>query len=109
MKTVEQLTVVDLKEHPVWEYSVAGRTWVFPVTELPVDSLRNRLVGTQVRLASGVEAWALLSNISLDDPLVTQHFLTALIEKSGAWFGLARYFDVDYEKRGATQLATFLA
>ncbi|HBO45080.1 MAG TPA: hypothetical protein DD670_14355 [Planctomycetaceae bacterium] len=107
MKRVEDVTVADFAMHPVWEY-VGGEPVLVPVTDLPVDSLQNRIVGVQVHLANGACAWASLCNISLRHPRSTGHFLTVSIEKDGAWFHLARYHDVDYDQRGPNQLAEFL-
>jgi hypothetical protein len=42
------------------------------------------------------------------DARATKHFLTVSLERDGAWFDLARYFDVDYDRRGPRQLAEFL-
>jgi len=108
MKPVEELTVSDLSDHPVWEYVAAGETAVIPVGDLPVDSLQARVVGTRVRLANGCMMWAVVSGLSLRDPRSTRHFLTLSVENHGEWFHLARYHDVDYDERGAKQLAEFL-
>lgn len=108
MKPVEKLTVSDLSNHPVWEYIAAGETAVRPVGNLPVDSLRARVVGTMVQLANGSRVWAIVSGISLRDPRSTKHFLTLSVEDQGAWFHLARYHDVDYDQRGPKRLAEFL-
>lgn len=108
MKLVEKLTVSDLSTYPVWEYVAPGETAVRPVGDLPVDSLQDRVVGTQVQLANGSRTWAALSNISVRDARRTSHFLTVSIENKGTWFHLARYHDVDYDERGPKQLAEFL-
>lgn len=79
-----------------------------PVKTTPVTSLTGRLVGTRVRLANGSLVWALVENVDLDSPLITQHFLSILVERDGKWFDLARYFDVDYRRRGPDALAAFL-
>jgi len=56
MKPVDTLTLVDLREYPVWQYTRGGgdETWVRPVKRLPVTNLLGKVVGTQVALASGV-------------------------------------------------------
>lgn len=107
MKRVEDLTVADLAEHPVWEF-VGGELTVAPVVDLTVDSLLNRIVGTQVQLANGSRAWGTLSNVSLRNARSTSQFLTLSIENKGDWFHLGRYHDVDYDERGPKQLAEFL-
>ncbi len=111
-KPVEELQISDLNQYAVWEYITeeiaSDETWVQPVTDYPITSLSNRIVGTKVRLKNCVEYWAILSNISLNDPKSTEHFLTLWIERETKWFEMARYFDVDYHKRGPVQLADFL-
>jgi hypothetical protein len=56
IKPAESLTVADFEAHPVWEFlndDEIGETMVRPVEKLPVETLDNRIVGTQVRLANG--------------------------------------------------------
>jgi hypothetical protein len=108
MKPVEKLSVDDLSAHPVWEYVAAGDTSVRPVDNLPIDSLRNRVVGTRVRLANATKLWAILSGISFKNRRFTANFLTLSIENDGKWFHLARYFDIDFDKRDPKHLAEFL-
>lgn len=108
MKPVEKLTVSDLSNYPVWEYVVGGETAVRPVGDLPINSLQSRVVGTKVQLAIGSRLWAIVSGISLRNSRSTRHFLTLSVENHGAWFHLARYHDVDYDRRGPKQLAEFL-
>ena len=109
---IDELTPEDLARHPVWEYVVddpeAPDTAVRPVETLPVNHLVGRSVSVQVRLANGLRPLATLSNISLRNPLATQHFLCVRIERNGQWFDLARYHDVDFEQRGPAQLSQFL-
>lgn len=107
MKRVEDVTVADLVEHPVWEY-VGGEPVVIPIVDVPVDSLANRIVGTQVQLANGSRVWGTLSNVSLKNSRLTSQFVTLSIENKGDWFHLRRYHDVDYDERGPKQLAEFL-
>jgi hypothetical protein len=66
------------------------------------------LVGTQVSLANESLAWALLGNVTLDNPRLTRHFITVSVTRAGHWFHLARYHDWDYEKRGPLALSEFL-
>lgn len=111
MKSLSELTTADLSEFAVWEY-VSGpddSVYVEPVADLPVTDLTNRIVGTTVLFRNGDACWALLGNIDLHNKLSTDHFLTLSVEKGGRWFDLARYHDVDYARRGAGQLAQFLA
>jgi hypothetical protein len=113
-KPVTDLTPDDLARFPVWEYdtdaeSLPGRdeSWVVPVPGLPVGSLSDRVVGVSLRLG-GREWVGLLGNIDLDDPRATREFATLSVWRSGSWFHLARYFDIDRERRGPTQLAEHL-
>src|SRR5450756_757215 len=111
IKPVEALTVADFRAHPVWEYlndDEIGETMVQPVEKLPVESLDNRLVGAQVRLANGLQVWGLFGNFDVTNPRATQHFLTLSIERGGKWFHLARYQDFDFTARGPEALARFL-
>lgn len=57
MKPIAKLNVSNLQVHRVWEYgtdledSFPDETYVRPVLDLPVNSLDNRIVGTQLTLA----------------------------------------------------------
>ena len=111
IKPVESLTVADLQTHPVWEWlndDEIGDTMMQPVEELPVESLDDRLVGAQIRLANGSQVWALIGNFNVTNPRNTQHFLTLSIEHGGKRFHLARYHDVGFPAEGPEALARFL-
>ncbi len=111
IKPAESLTVADFKAHPVWEFlndDEIGETMVQPVEKLPVESLDNRLVGTQVRVANGQQVWGLFGNFDVECPRSTQHFLTFSIERGGKWFHLARYFDFGFATHSPEALARFL-
>ena len=111
-KLTEALTSTDLKKHPIWEYitddAKAPETAVRPVMDLPAHHLGGRLVGAPVKLHNGEQHWAICSNISLRSLIATTHFLCLWIEKNGQWFALARYHDVDFQKRSPRKLAEFL-
>lgn len=111
-KPAENLSVDDLKKHPVWEWVLDTEPerddLLQPVVELPVASLANRLVGTQVTLNNGTSHWAVLLNVSTASARQTRHFMTLWLEANGDWFELARYFDSEYRTRGPSQLAQFL-
>lgn len=110
-KPVNDLTPDDLARFPVWEYdnggeSLPGRdeTWVVPVPDLPVTSLANRVVGVSVM--HGGRKWiGMLGNLELNDPRSTREFATLSVWCDGSWFHIARYFDIDRERRGPEQLA----
>jgi hypothetical protein len=111
IKPAESLTVADVEAHPVWEFlndDEIGETMVEPVKMIPVETLDNRLVGTQVRLANGLEVWGLIGNFDVKHPRATRHFLTLSIERGGKWFFLARYHDVDFTSGCPEALARFL-
>ena len=112
MKDVSELTVSDLRKHPVWTFSgndSPRETAVRPVKKLPVQSLSGALVGCEVRFASGKIAMALLGNLDVERPHLTEHFLTlGVFRDDGAIFHLARYHDIGAGRRGPDALATFL-
>ena len=111
IKPAESLTVADFQAHPVWEFlnnDEIGETMVQPVKKLPVETLENRLIGEQVRLANGSLVWALIGNFDVTNPRAIQHFLTLSIDRSGKWFHLARYHESGFPAEGPEALARFL-
>jgi hypothetical protein len=111
MRTLESLTLSDLKNSPLWEMtndSKSGDVLVKQVKSIPVKSLQNRLVGTQVRLADRSTVWCLLGNIEPTNPIFTRHFLTISLHHKRQWFNLARYHDTDFKARDGAALARFL-
>jgi len=111
IKPVESLTVADFEAYPVWEYlndDEIGETMVQPVEKIPVESLDNRVLGFQIRLANGLQVWASIGNFDVTNLRATQHFLILSIERSGEWFHLARYQDFDFADRGPEALSRFL-
>jgi hypothetical protein len=110
-KHVEDLKISDLERFPVWEYAnsdSAGETLVKPVRRLPVKSLKGKIVGVQVQLSNGQKNWAIIGNVDVDNPRLTEHFITLSLECNGEWFTLARYHDFDYQQNGPEALAVFL-
>lgn len=111
VKPVECLTVADLRAWPVWQYTnrdASGETLVGPVKRIPVATLAGKEVGVQVQLSNRNEVWALIGNVDVHDPRLTEHFLTLSVERDRKWFSLARYHDFDYCERGPDALAAFL-
>jgi hypothetical protein len=109
--TLENLTTRDLKTHPVWELtgtSRSGKILIQPVSELPVSSLENRVVGCQLQLADNSRVWGILGNVSLTNAMFTEHFLVLSVRRKRKWFTLARYHDVDFHQRSGIHLAEFL-
>jgi hypothetical protein len=111
LKPLESLTVADLAANPVWQYTNrdgAGETFVRAVKKIPLKNLTGKVIGTQVRFANGSQAWALIGNIDVGNPRLTEHFLTLSIERDGSWFALARYHDDDFAERYPEALSQFL-
>lgn len=114
LKPVDQLTIADFEQYPVWEYALDleekgyDETWVRPFTELPITSLGNRVLGTQVRLNNGEQRCAVLDNITFTRPDKTEQFIGITIIDGDRRFHLARYVDTDYKDHGPAQLAEFL-
>jgi len=104
----ESLGPIELAKYPVWEYINPDDTLVRPVVDLPVISLRGRIVGTKLKLSNGMEVWAILSNVHLRNIRKHEQFLAVWIIKDGQWCELARYHDVDRNKRSPDRLAHFL-
>lgn len=110
-RPVESLRPTDLLTQPVWEFvsdDDPDETYVRPVAKRPINSLGNRIVGTEVNLANGSLVWALLGNIDINDVRQTRHFLTVSVFLRDQWFHLARYHELDHDKRGPEQLAEAL-
>src|SRR6202048_410696 len=111
VKLFLSLQISDLEKHPVWEVIIdneAEEVSVFPVADVPVLDLTGRIIGTTVRLANGQSVWAILSYLDTQDARKSELFLLLNLEKNGAWFALARNWDVDREGRGAEDIARFL-
>lgn len=113
MKNVDELTILDFEQCPVWEFvpdeetegsAIFGR----PIMDLPITNAQNRFVGTKVTLNNGNRCWATIGNIDLGNRRSTHHFLTISLVQDGKWFHLARYHDFDYSTRGPDHLAKFL-
>jgi len=110
-RSAESLGVADLEATPVWQFlndESIGEMAVCPVKRLPAAHLNGRLVGTRVQLANGARVWALIGNIDVSNPRLSEHFVTLSLERAGQWFHLARYHDPEYAERGPEALARFL-
>lgn len=110
-RRVSALSVADFEVSPVWQFAGSdddGEPLVRPVKRIPVATTSGKIVGTRVTLGNGDTAWAIIDNIDICNALAAEHFLSLSIERAGAWFHLARYFDVDYLTRGPSALARFL-
>jgi hypothetical protein len=110
-KPIDALEIADLVANPAWEFADgerSGDTIVHPMKRLPVRNLLGKVVGTQVRLANGSLVWGLIGNVDVNNPRLTEHFLTLSVAKDGQWFTLSRYHDFDYAQNGPDGFASFL-
>jgi len=107
-KTVDSISVEDILSHSVWEFSKREPFLIEPVKRTPCTTLAGRIVGTQVVLADGDKVWALIGNIDLEKPHLTEHFITLSVFSNNQWFHLARYHDYDWGDQGPEQLSEFL-
>ena len=109
-KQLEDLTVADFQQHPVWRTRYERKKpepIVEPVTTLPVDDLHGCIVGVQLTLSGGKKIWARLSNVSTRDAVQNQHLLQAAFEKDGKWFQMGRYHEASWQTHGPHELAAF--
>jgi hypothetical protein len=84
-KPIESLTLADVQANSVWQYVSSdrvGETAVQPVKKIPVKNLQGKVVGTQVRLANGIQLYALVGNVDVGNPRFTEHFLTLSFERN---------------------------
>ena len=112
-KPVNLLTTDDILKNPVWAYVDSPKidqdeTFVNPVSDLPCKDLEGKIVGTEVKLACGKNIFAIIGNIDIKNPELSEHFLTISFFKNGVWYTLSRYHDSDYSTNGPTGLALFL-
>jgi hypothetical protein len=109
---VTQLRPELLEKHPVWDFAMdqesRGDTLVRPVSDLPVDSIRNRVVGVRGELANGRPVWLLLQNLNLEDAGDNECFKAASFYRDGRWFHLARPDEPEWDIFGPEALAEFL-
>lgn len=107
-KRISDLCPEDFADTPVWEFCLDDECddeLVVPVDTCPVTSLVNRVVGTRIRLSNGDIRFAAFSNVDLESPYQTRHFLTLSVFNGGHWLHLARYHDPDYERHGPSWIA----
>ena len=112
-RPLRSVPIEELLRVGVWKFPSEApqrdETWVEPVPKVPVSTLAGRIAALRVRLADDTLSPAILGNIDLRNPVLSQHFRTlTLIGRGTAWFDLARYHDSDYDSRGPGALADFL-
>src|SRR5207253_3976211 len=98
-KPIEFLQIDDLKMFPVWTFvndDKRGETLVKCVKRIPVKSLTGKVVGLKVTLADSTTVWSIIGNFDVNNPALTQHFLSISFFNGTTWFHLARYHDFDY-------------
>jgi hypothetical protein len=112
MKLLSQLRPAEFRVNPVWRFANSderGELMVKPVKKLPIKTLVSCVVGTEVVLASGGRSFALIGNIDVSNPELTEQFLTlSFFRTEGEVFHLSRYHDFAADERGPKQLSTFL-
>lgn len=113
MQSLEKMSVEELARHPVWRMVFDDdldddQVFVTPVERLPVRTLSNKLVVTNVVLSNGESRLAMLGNIDPENARKTRHFLMASLYDQGRWFHLARYHDSNVSTSGPHALAAFL-
>jgi hypothetical protein len=112
-KPIDKITNGELISFPVWEFALdqeetLDETAIRPVLELPVTQGGGILFCTQVRLASGKIAWAMIGNLDPQDADQTARHLTISFLKQEKRFHLARPIDFHYETHGPRVLCDFL-
>jgi hypothetical protein len=115
---IPHLRVTDLnpeafRHAAVWEYTNDdsardGELLVRPVLKRRVRDTRNRVIGTEARLADGTILPAMVGNVDQSDPVATQHFLPLSVWTGRRWFHLARYHDVERKTNGPGALSAAL-
>ncbi|WP_020178517.1 hypothetical protein [Methylopila sp. M107] len=113
VKTIDDLRVEDFQAFPVWEFTncheeTLDETAVRPVERLPATDLDGKIVGTEVALANGRRVWALIANVDVADPRMTEHFLDISLEHDGRWFPVANNAAFDFAERGPDRAAEFM-
>ncbi len=85
-----------------------GELALRPIKKLPVKTLNSRLVDSQLRLAGGKLVWGVLGNVKVNNPKLSEHFVTVSVFHESKWFTMARYHDFDSGENGPEALAKFL-
>jgi hypothetical protein len=86
-KPIDELTPDDLRRFPVWQYTNSDEsvdeTVLRAIRRTPVKSLDGRVIGIPVTLANGSDRWAIIGNVDLRNPRLTEHFLTVSLLDRG--------------------------
>lgn len=101
-----------VEQQRVWKYVPApagdGAVHVAPESAARPRTLTNRVVATEVVLADGSTLWALLENVDVTSPQFTRHWMVSHFLVGARWWRLARYHDIDADKRSPQALAAKL-
>lgn len=115
-RPISEISINELLQYGVWEFDLdeenytkdQDESWIRPVYQLPVTSLSNRIVFSDLKLANKGLVAGLLGNINLNNIEKTKVFICVSVNKNNKWFHLERYFDVAYDRYGPKQLAEFI-
>jgi hypothetical protein len=114
-RPLHAVRIEHLQRRPVWEFdtqneTMPGRdeTWVFPVLQLPVADLRQRIVAAELRLVNGAPLWAILGNVFLWDARATRLFMNVSVHLHGGWFHMAPAGAVGAARYGPEALSRLL-
>jgi hypothetical protein len=106
---LDKLTLAQITERRLWKFVPSPKAdsvaYVAADAARRPVSLKDRLVATEVRLADGTSVWALLENVDVTLPEFTKHWLVAHFRVDSKWWRLARYHDVDADRRSPQMLA----
>ncbi len=111
VKAVTDVTPDDFSAHPVWQYCVASNSdgvGLIPVLDLPVESLDERVVGTQVRLANGQLIWAVLFGLDSFSPVFNERDVGISFLVEGKRVMLGRAWERDLPGHGIGNLCAAL-
>ena len=112
LKKAEDLVPSDYAEYPIWEFAldleIIDDTLMRPVTNLPVDDLGNRIVGTKVRLANGLQMWADITNLDLSSLSETKRYNALSLWQGDEWIPFVPYHDFGAKGKAAAKLAKAL-
>ena len=111
MKSIDILTPKDFQKHPVWTFcnsDIKGELNVKPIIKLPISNTRNKIIGIQAVLSNDKRLFSYIGNIDLDNPELSNHFITFSFWINNSWFHLSRYHDFDYKINGPLKLQKLL-
>lgn len=112
IRKLSDLSVSDITAQRLWRYTPApvadGEIYVRADRAIHITTLKNKIVGGMISLASGRSVASLFENIFLDDEFLSAHWMLLRVVTERGQFNLARYHDYNYDESGPLQLASFL-